>query len=202
VRRLRGAPWTEQAEQRLVGDGQRQQIETLSRALADERERLRKHTRLMSLMEDDPTPEQLATFREVSGEISGRIRAIEAQLAGVDTRAAQLPNLRELHHKLTQTEIPALVDALAAGGDDEGLRDLVKSLVHKAQIVERIPYRNPRWFRAGVTWQQDILLLLEHGLLRLDPPIASPEESDSKVMNRERVRRYRERKRAETQDKA
>jgi hypothetical protein len=147
-------------------------------------------------MEDDPTPEQIATFREVSGEISSRIRSLEAQLAGMDGRLTQLPNLRELHEQLTQVEIATLIGEHAALGDDEGLRDLVKSLVQTAHIVERLPYRRPRWFRVAVAWRPDVLLLLEAGLLRLDPPAPTPQRPDQRTMNREYMRRHRARKRA------
>jgi hypothetical protein len=138
VRRLRGAPWTAEAEQRLAGtDGvsEAERAATLNRALEDEREMLRKHTRRMSLLDEDPTPEQIAAFREVSAEISARIRSLEAQVAALSERAVVLPDLRALHAHLTQTEIADVVDRLEAQGDEAGLREVVQDLVVSARTV-------------------------------------------------------------------
>jgi hypothetical protein len=158
----------------MAGDARQHEAAAVQRALADERERLRRHTRLMGLMEDDPTPEQVATFREVSREISGRIRTLEAQLAEMDHQAAHLPGLKELHARLTQVEISDLVGTLEAQGDTEGLRGLVQELVASARIVERWPANHARWLRAEVAWKPDVQLLLEHGLLTLAPPPTAP----------------------------
>jgi Recombinase/Resolvase, N terminal domain len=170
VRRLRGAPWTPQVETRMADNTRHQEAIVLQQALADARTRLRKHSRLVSLMDDDPTPEQIADFREVSREISQQIRSLEAQLAAMETSAAQMPDLRALHLRLTQTEIPMLIDALVVQDDRQGLRDLVQDLVQCARIVERVPASHARWLRAEVTWTPDIQLLLEHKLLTLDTP--------------------------------
>jgi DNA invertase Pin-like site-specific DNA recombinase len=199
VRRLRGTPWTPQAERRLLGGDRGNEVdaaEALQRGLAQERERLRKHTRLMSMMEDDPTAEQIATFREVSAEISARIRGIEAQLATTGQRAAALPDLKSLHERLARTEIGSVVDALVAHGDDEGLRDLVLALVASASLVERVPTYHPTWGRMAVTWSPDVQTLLDARLLRLDPPLPSPTVPLRKELNRMYQQRYRERRAA------
>jgi hypothetical protein len=88
----------------------------------------------------------------------------------METSAAQMPDLRALHLRLTQTEIPMLIDALVVQDDRQGLRDLVQDLVQCARIVERVPASHARWLRAEVTWTPDIQLLLEHKLLTLDTP--------------------------------
>jgi DNA invertase Pin-like site-specific DNA recombinase len=202
VRRLRGTPWTPQAERRLLGtEGRSEAAATaaLQRALDQEQERLRKHTRLMSMMEDDPTPEQVATFREVSGEISARIRALEAQLSTATQRAALLPDLKKLHEQLTRTEIATVADTFSAQSDLEGLRALVLALVASARLVERVPDYHPRWGRMEVTWTPDVQTLLDAGLLRLDAAEPTPRISRREELNRIYQQRYRERRRAAKQ---
>ena len=197
LRRLRGAPWTPQAELRL-GGGDESAVADLRGTLAQERERLRRHTRLMTLMENDPSPEQIATFREVSGEISGRIRALEARLAESGQRAVVLPDLRELHDRLSRAEIGAVATALADVGDTEGLRALVQEIVVSARVVERRPESHPIWLRAEVAWHPDIATLLDAGLLRLDSTPEGPPPGPSREEKRRMYdRAYKDRHRAE-----
>ncbi len=187
IRRLRGAPWTPQREMRLLGPGGKTTADAAAataRALETERERLRKHTRLMSLLDDDPTPEQIATFREVSSEISGRIRAMEAQLAVGQARAAAVPDLRRLHLQLTQTEWATVIAEMASTGDVEGLRAIVVELVTGARLVERRPERHCVWARMEVTWAPDVQLLLDAGLLWLDAPPEPPYIPTSEELRR------------------
>jgi DNA invertase Pin-like site-specific DNA recombinase len=197
VGRLRGAPWTPQAEIRITGDGSHAEtVAVLHRSLQAERERLRRHTRLMSVMEDDPSPEQIASFREVSAEISVRIRALELQVAELGHRAAQVPDLRELHARLTHAEIPTIVAALARADDTEGLRDLLQSLIVSASVVERRPESHPTWLRVQVVWQPDVTVLLDAGLLRLAKEPAGPDPLAPKHERQiEYGRRYKERHR-------
>lgn len=197
VGRLRGAPWTPRAERQLAGgDDQAGQAAELQRGIDAERERLRRHTRLMSAMDEDPSPEQIASFREVSAEIGGRIRALEARLADLGQRAAQVPDLRDLHARLTRTEIPAVVALLRDQGDLEGLRDLVQELVLRVSVVERRPQSHPRWLRAAVAWHPDITTLLDAGLLRLDADPAGPPAPPSRVEQRRAAeKRYKDRHR-------
>jgi DNA invertase Pin-like site-specific DNA recombinase len=172
VSRLCGSPWTPQGELRLAGGERAAEVRGLQEALARSRERLNKQTRLMTLLEDDPTPEQVASFRAVSGEISREIRTLEAQIAGLVGNPVDVGGLRRLHARVVQTEIAQLVDGLDAAGDVEGLRALVQGLVEGVRIVERIPPGRAQWLRAQITWKEDVALLLEHGLLRLDEPVA------------------------------
>jgi hypothetical protein len=183
-------PWDEVAEARLVGSDDRlaAQDARAQRQFAEERERLRKHTRLMSLMEDDPTPEQVATFREVSAEISGRIRALEAQLAQRSERVAELPSLRQLYDRVAETEVAGLVAGLLRQGDTLALRDLALALVSSARLVERWPAKATVWARVEVTWAPEVTTLLEAGLLRLGPERTLDEETRSAVQQ-ERSRR-------------
>ncbi len=197
ARRLRGAPWTPQAEGRLLGtEGQAGKAEAAvaaARGLEQERERLRRHTRLMSLTEEDPTPEQIATFREVSAEISARIRALEAQLATSTHRAAQMPTLRELHARLSVTEIASVMARLEEHDDMKGLRALLQDLIVSAHIVERRPETHPTWLRAAVVWTPDVQTLLDASLLHLDPPAPGPAAGPSpEERQRAYERHYRE----------
>jgi hypothetical protein len=184
VRRLRGTPWTPQAEERLHGpDGKSaaERAAAISRALEQEKEQMRKHTRRMSLMDEDPTPEQVTAFREVSAEITARIRGLEVQLTELSASVRTIPTLRELHEKLTRTELAEVVDGLAAQGDEAGLRDLVLELVESARVAERRPALRCTWARLDITWAPDVQQLLDAGLLWLDvsapaPHIPTPRE--------------------------
>jgi hypothetical protein len=196
ISRLRGAPWTPQAEQRLAGDGDSGEMAAaLQHKLSAQRERLRKHTRLMSEMDDDPTPEQIAAFRDISAEISAHIRALEAQLAEVGQRAAHVPNLREVHAKLTRTEISMVLATLAAQGDVEGQRAVVQDLIDSACVVARQPESHPRWLRVEATWNADVEALRGAGLVTLDPTPTAPLQPSKQERQREYCRRYRERHR-------
>jgi hypothetical protein len=171
LRRLHGAPWTPQGEARLLGSNGEQADRVLrqQKQLEAERERMRKHVRRMSLLQEDPSAEEIAAFREISAEISARIRVLETELAEQDSHATHIPTLREIHARLTQAEIPALIDNLVAQHDQAGLRELVLSLVTSARLVTRWPERIPAWARAEVTWAADVQTLLDAGLLRLGP---------------------------------
>jgi hypothetical protein len=149
----------------------------------------------MSKMEDDPTPEQIAVFREISAEISANIRALEAQLAEAGQRAAHVPNLREIHAKLTRTEISMALATLEAQGDLEGQRALVQDLLEGACVVDRRPESHPRWLRVEATWNADVQALLDAGLLTLDPAPTAPAQPSTQERQREYCRRYRERHR-------
>jgi len=200
VRRLRGAPWTLQAEHRLLGTegtAAAEAVGGMTRALEQERERLRRHTRLMTALEEDPTPEQIATFREVSAEISARIRALEAQLKTTEARAVAVPDLKRLHKHLTHTEIADALDALNAREDREGLRSLVLELAATARLVERRPDRRPVWARVEVTWTPDVQTLLDAGLLWLDDPVVPPYISSSAELLEARQQRSRAKMRAQ-----
>jgi hypothetical protein len=192
VRRLRGAPWTPQAEERLGGpDGQSEaeRAAAISRALEQEKEQMRKHTRRISLMDDDPTPEQVAAFREVSAEITARIRGLEAQLTELSGQGRTVATLRQLHEKLTRTEFAQIVDELTADGDEAGLRDVILELVESARVIERRPTFRCTWARLDVTWVRDVRTLLDHGLLWLDDPAPAPHIPTAQERRREYWRR-------------
>jgi DNA invertase Pin-like site-specific DNA recombinase len=177
LRRLRGAPWTPQAEERLRGPDGKSEAEraaAISRALEQEREQMRKHTRRISMMDDDPTPEQVVAFREVSAEITARIRGLEAQLAELSVPGRSMATLRDLHEKLTRTELVQIVDDLVAQGDEAGLRDVILELVESACVTERRPAFRCTWARLDVTWVPDVRTLLDAGLLWLDGPAPAP----------------------------
>lgn len=192
--RLRGAPWTPQTEKRLTGgtdDGATRAV-AVQKALTDARDKLRRHTRLMTALEDDPTPEQIAVFREVSAEISDKIRALEMELTTLGQRAAHVPNLRDLHAKLTRTEIPHVLAALSAQRDIEGQRALIQDLIESARVVERLPTGRPSWLRMEITWTADVRALIDARLLRLDAPPEPPQRPSAREMQREYCRRYRD----------
>jgi Recombinase zinc beta ribbon domain len=175
VRRLLGTPWDVEAEQRLMGPGDTNEAEAaaaIHRALDQEQERMRRHARRMLDLEDDPTPEELAAFRELGREIGARIKALEARLEQTTQRAHAIPNLRALHERLTQTPVAAVVDRLLEQGKEAELRDLIRALVESARLVERQPRYRSTWIRLEVTWTPAVQTLLDVGKLHLAP---SPE---------------------------
>ncbi len=190
VRRLRGTPWTPQAEARLVGpEGQNaaERSASIRRALEQEQERMRRNVRRMNDL-DDPTPEEIAAFRQVGAEIAARIRALETEAASVSQHALSLPSLQAIHEKLVATELGPLVDGLQEQGNTTALRELVLEFVESAIIVERRPARPPVWARVEVTWTQEVQTLLDAGLLTLDAPEEAPYILTGKDLARKRRR--------------
>jgi hypothetical protein len=163
VRRLRDAPWTQESVNRLMGTegaSEAERVTTLRRALDDEHEALRRLQRRIIDMDQDPTPEERAAFSQIKTEIVARIRSLESQLHETSERATALPDLRQLHERLTRIELATLVDDFLAQGDDDGLRELVLDVVQSARIVERWPKRRTTWARVEVTWTPRVQELL------------------------------------------
>jgi len=195
VRRLRGAAWTPQALGCLEGNDQREQTGDGRRALATMRDRLTDHTGLMNLTDKDPTPARVATSRERVAETGGRLRTPEVEPPPAGPQAIRIGALRELHGRLTATEMSTRIDTFLTWGDGVGLRALVLDLVASARIIERLPERQPKWLRAEVTWTPDVQVLLDTGLLQLAPPPPPPEQSARAERQREAQRRYSARRR-------
>lgn len=199
VRRLRGAPWTQEGVERLTGTDGCDEADAqadIKAALDRERERMRRHARRMSELEYDPTPEEVAAFRELGAEISVRIRGLEARLADVSQQAAVVPDLRALHERLTSTEPAEFIDRLTAYGDDDGLREVLLDVVESACLVERRPEHNSTWVRLEVTWTPAVQKLIDAGLLWLDAAPEPPQLSRSVELARARYRRYDAKRRA------
>src|SRR5262249_13893197 len=131
VRRLRGMPWTNKAERRLLtargaGDGAR--LAQLASALEEAQRRRRNNLALIEAI-DAPTADEIATFRERGAEISAHIADLNAQLKDARQAALALPGLQQLHKLLTQTEIRDLVDQATMQDNHKALRSLVLLLV-------------------------------------------------------------------------
>jgi hypothetical protein len=125
-------------------------------------------------LEDDSTAAEIAAFRELGREIAARIKALEARLEHTAQRARDIPNLRALHERLTQTPLATLVDRLTERGKEAELRDLVLALVASAHLVERQPHYRSTWVRLDITWTPDVQTLLDAGLLQLASPPERP----------------------------
>lgn len=197
VRRLRGAPWTPQAEHRLLmGGGAEDGARTaaLATALEDAQRRRANNLRLIETL-DAPTPEEIADFRARAAEISVQVQTLKAQLSGAQQAAEALSSLHKLHQKLTMVEIPDVVDAALGQGNTEALRALVLPLVASARLVERTPTWNAVWARVEVTWTPDVQKLLDAGLLQLEPPAPEPRisTSEERRVAREQERNIRRR---------
>jgi len=195
VRRLRSDAWTPQAVRRLESNNLREQTGDGQRALAVTRDHLTDHAGLMNLIDKDPAPAQVATFRALVAEINGCIRTWEAEHTAPRPQVIRIRTLCALHGQLTATESSTRIDTFLAQGDNVGLRALVLDLVASARIVERLPERQPKWLQAEVTWKPDVQLLLDAGLLHLTPPSPPPEQSARVERHREAQRRYSARRR-------
>jgi DNA invertase Pin-like site-specific DNA recombinase len=169
IGRLRGAPWTLEAEERLAGPDAAV-VACLAAELEALRARLTRATRRFTVEIDEPTTEEREAFAQVRAELGSQIAAREHELAQVAAGAEALPRLRALHKKLGQTELGPLCERLRAQGNTVALRDLLTELVDHATLAERFPERRSTWLRLEVTWTPDVATLVQHGLLVLDPP--------------------------------
>src|SRR5205085_839583 len=157
------APWTPEAEVRLLGpdDATARQQAALAAVLVEVKDLQLRHARRFGAMVKDPTPEEVTVFRQIGAEYAGRITTIEQELAALGARAARLPALRKLHQTLTRTELADVVDGLLAEGQTERLRDQLADLVESAHVLERWPEARSTWVRMKVTWQPDVQALLD-----------------------------------------
>lgn len=198
IGRLRGAPWEPQHDHLLTGDTTGEAA-LVSRALEGARERLRRHTRRMAEAIEDPAPEEMTAFREVSTELAGEVRALEKQLAAMRVKAENLCRLQMLHEWFSGMEVSAHIADLRAAGKVVELRDDVAALVQSATVVERWPERHSTWVRLAVTWTEDVQMLLDAGLLTLDPepqrPRLSAEKERRRDLRHQAYLRQRERER-------
>jgi hypothetical protein len=135
---------------------------------------MKKHVRRFSALPHEPTDEEIAAHREVGAEISATIKALEAQLAAIPKPAVSLPDLKSLHDRLTRTQVAELVDSLEAAGDEAGLRELLVALLASAYVVDRLPATKSKWVRVAVTWDADVRMLLDAGLLEIGPAPERP----------------------------
>jgi hypothetical protein len=78
--------------------------------------------------------------------------------------------------------------------DTAALRDVLQLTVQAARLVERWPGgRRTTWVRAEVEWTPDVQLLLDAGLLVLEPAPERDAERRARELAAERARRYRAR---------
>jgi len=184
VGRLQVAPWSPAIERALRGGGEggtpdahaREQAAT-ARALETERERLRRHTRRLVDMDEEPSPEQRAAWREVSAELSVRIRALESAATTHTRREAPVAHLRASHAMYQERPPAAVLSGLLEKGKLPETRAYLASLLTSVHLVERVP-DSPRltgqWVRLSVTWAPDVAALLEVGAFTLSPEEPAP----------------------------
>ena len=116
-----------------------------------------------------------------------------AQPIAIEHLAARGRGEPQVEH--LRMEIPDLIKGFQARDDPAGLRAIVMALVKSAQIVERLPERQPKWLRASVIWKPLVQAALASGALHLEPPALPPEQSLRAERHREAQRRYSERRR-------
>jgi hypothetical protein len=198
VTRLQGRPWDPSRLHAVIASGPAVDARAdLQRALAATQEEMRRHIRNYNSWVDDPTPQEVQAHREVGREISGRITALEAQIATVPAPAVSMPSLRTLHEQLRKADLATVIDQLAAQGDEVGLRDLLLLLVNKATVLDRVPANKSKWLKVEVRWTQDVELLLKASLLTLAPDVQRPDYPATLQEQRQQVyRRYAARKKA------
>jgi site-specific DNA recombinase len=170
----------------------------LERQLAAAQEAMRRHVRGFSMMADDPSPVELAAYREVSKELADKVLGLERQLAALPETAPSVLDAKTLHEAFSTVHLAGLVDQLATEGMETELRDLVLKLVASATIIERIPATRSKWLRAAVVWSEPVQALIDAGQVTLSPDVLSPDYSPktAKELHREAMRRYVARKKA------
>lgn len=197
LRRLRGHPWTAQAERHLQGaTDTRRQAATLRRKLDTAKAELTQAaTNLARVKNPDAT--DYAIFDEVRAEIRARINALEAQLADIDQAPDRLLELRTLHAELHKTDIAReLDDADLHDPIDRALvRTLLLKTVASASAIDRQPQCRSTWLRLEIAWSENVQVLLDAGLLRLDEPAPAPIAPDPRGLRRQAQQRYRNRRR-------
>lgn len=115
----------------------------------------------------------------------------EQGVAPFDVSAAA-DRLKDLHARIAQVACSRSIDPQ---GTSTTLRQLLLDLVASARIVDRVPEHRPRWLRAGAIWQPDVQVLLDAGVLWLDPPEPAPVDPLRAERHREAQRRYAARRR-------
>lgn len=185
IARLQVHPWSSAVERAIrggggsggTGDARAREQAATARALETERERLRRHTRRLVDMDDEPSPEQRAAWREVSAELSARIRALESAATTHTRREAPVSSLRATHARYAERRPAAVVAGLLDKGKLPEVRTYLASLITRVHVVERVP-DSPRmkgqWLRVAVTWAPDVAALLEVGAFTLLPEEPAP----------------------------
>jgi hypothetical protein len=155
-------------EQLLAGDGGLT-AQALDRELAAAREKLARANRRFMLEIEEPTKEDRAAFEAVRCEMGARIRELGSQQAQLQLDAAALPRLRNLHARLTTTELGDLIDQLLQAGGHVPLRDLLVDLIDSAVLAERYPASRSTWLRMEVRWSADVQTLLSAVITPIPP---------------------------------
>jgi hypothetical protein len=111
------------------------------------------------------------------------------------TQRTSHDRLRALHTQIAHRALAAEIERYAGQGNTELLHNAVRDLVLAARIVERLPEHQPKWLRAQVSWRPDVQILLDAGLLYLEPAEPPPAQSRHLERHREAQRRYAARRR-------
>jgi hypothetical protein len=159
----------------------------------------REHARNIKLLKlvDDPDEGTIATFRRDNRALHDQITALEAQLAALPRSTVDPGRIEEVLRRLARSDVAGKIARAEADGDVAALRELLGWTVQKAWITERHGGgRNGKtnWARAQVEWTPDVDLLLQYGYLELAPAAEPPAVPNPAA--RERMRRYRARRRA------
>jgi hypothetical protein len=147
----------------------------------------------------EPDQHTVDGIRGDNQEIDRRITALQARLDALPPHVVDRQALRALYDRLRQPDLAQDLMQAQETGDVAGLRELLAGLVAQAVIVQRIgggANGKTSWVRIECSWTPDIQLLLQHGVLTLDPPAPAPWVPATTA---ERLRHWRARRRAARQ---
>jgi hypothetical protein len=140
----------------------------------------------------------VTAFRRDAQTIDTRIKSLKSQLDALPRTSTHLDEVKQLQDLLRRTTVAEWITQ--AAGDVVALRRILGGFIRSATLVERVasgPSGRTAWARAEVEWSPSVQVLLEEGLLTLDPAPETPVRPSPKERAAERARRYRARKRAE-----
>ncbi len=169
----------------------------LQRRLEAAKEAMRRHVRRFAMLADDPSPAELAAYRDLSKELSDRVLEAERQLAALPPSPPSVLDAKQLHAEFSRIDLATVIDGLVQENMEAELRSLVLKLVKSATITERIPATRSTWLRAEVEWNEPVQALIDAGQIELGPDVQSPAYPKTpRELHREAMRRYLARKKA------
>jgi hypothetical protein len=197
--RLRTTPWDEASMRALVeDDGQADELARVEAELERKKAAAKRLVQQMVERGDEPTEEEMATYRAVLADLHAEIKALEEQRIELSAGPTSLADLRGVHEALTCL----LQNPLWRTGHTTGAADLVREYLQQwiasAVIDQRVVAGQKQWLHARVTWTKVVGDLMRAGLVELAPDVEAPQLTTvSSAAKLAYDRAYRAAKRAE-----